>query len=77
MLDVEGECCVDITMPVVERLVRKTVHQVDAYIVDAGIAKSLDGYRYLRGGVATMQKSQAGIIEGLCAHGYAVDGKLL
>ena len=54
MFYVEGESGIDIPLPVVERLARETIHQVDADVPDACIAQYLDSLWYLSGCMAAM-----------------------
>ena len=76
MLYVEAKGAVDVALPLTERLARESVHQVDADILDAGIAQKADGTADLTGGVATVEEAETAVVERLGAHRNAVDGEL-
>ena len=72
---VEGQCGVDVALPVVKGLAGEAVHQVDADVADARIPKDGDGTADLCGGVAATEEAEALVVEGLGAHGDAVDAE--
>ena len=77
MLNIEGEGCINVMFEVVQRLVWKTIHEVDTDIPYSCVAKPLHGHWHLCRCVATMEKTQALVVKRLCTHGDAVDAEAL
>ena len=55
----------------------KLIKEVDAEVADVGSTESVDSFDGLTGGMATAEKAEALVVEGLDAHRDAVDGELL
>ena len=73
VLGTELQDFVDAVFPGREGLGGETVHQVEAEVVDAGVAEEVDGLTDVGGVVATVEEAELAIDEGLDAEGEAGD----
>ena len=57
MFCVKGKGSIDVVLPIADGLIGKTVHEVDADVMDASIPQPSDSFRNLRGGMSPPQET--------------------
>ena len=71
----QGNGLFQILLPGIQCLSRKSIHQVDADVLETGFPTSFEGFDGLLGGMPAMKQLQGLFLKGLNAHADAVDGQ--